>query len=222
MKKLLLLITFTLTLFAQNPLSFGALGDVIYDDIDKFELLKEMPVMREYKGEIEEYIEAAEKSKKMGFAVDEKSPDADAKVYLKVLRDLSVKHDAIIVQSRARFKEAIDDEDSETINLMIYYGIIDPQEYEKAMIAYYGEFGEDHNLSTLTPMYTAYLNSLKKDDNGTQLTDEQREAIENEERIKRIRARIKAKEEALQKSVEEEQESEKKKVLNEQKKELGL
>lgn len=222
MKKLLLLLTLSLTLFAQNPLSFSALGDVIYDDVEKFESLKSLPAMREYQDEIEHYILAAEKTKKMGFAVDAKDPDIKGKAYLKALRELSLRHDAIIVQSRKRFSEAIDDEDSETINKMIDYGVIDPYDYETELIAYYGELGEDQNLSTLMPMYEKYLKSLKKDENVTYLTDEQREAIENEERIKRIRARIKAKEEALQKSVNDEQESEKKKVLNEQKKELGL
>jgi len=221
MKQFLLLLTFTLSLFAQNPNSFAALGDVIYNDIEKFEKLKQMPSMKEYQESIEEYIKAAERTKKMGFAIDAKEEGAQPKAYLKALRELSLKHDGIIVMSRKRFTEAMNDEDSETVNLMLTYGVIDPENYQTELIAYYEEFGEDHNLSAVTPLYEQHLKSIKKDDNVTRLTDEQREALENEEHLKRVRARMKAKEEALQKSVNEEEEREKKKVLSTHQEAMG-
>ena len=221
MKHLLLLITFTLSLFAQNPNSFSALGDVIYNDIEKFEKLKALPSMKEYEENIENYITAAKQTKKIGFGVDAKEEGVNAKEYLKALRELSAKHDAIIVTSRKRFSEAINDEDSETVNLMLTYGVIDPENYKTELIAYYEEFGEDHNLSAITPLYDEHLKSIKKDDNVTKMSDEQREAIENEARLKRLRARMKAKEESLEKSVKEEQEREKQKVLSTHKESLA-
>ncbi len=219
MKKYLLLLTLSLSLFAQNPKSFAALGDVIYDDVDKFEKLKEMPSMQEFRSEIDNYIASASETKKMGFSVDAKDPSVNGKAYLKALRELSTEHDTIIMDSRNRFKEAMSDEDSETINQMIDYGVVDPEDYKDALIRYYEEFGEDQNLSSLNDLYTQYL---KNSDKSVDLSASQKEVRENEARVKRMRAQDKAQKEALAASVKEEKEREKKKVLNEQKKELGI
>ena len=221
MKKYLLLLTVTLTLFAQNPKSFAALGDVIYDDVDKFENLKNLASMQDFQAAIDTYIASADTTKKMGFAVDAKESSVDGKSYLKALRALSIERDAIILSSRDRFKEAMTDEDGITINGMLGYGVIDSENYKTELISYYEEFGEDQNLSNVEPLYMQHLASLKKD-NNTSLSQAQREARENEARVKRMRAKNKANEEALARSVEEQQKRDKMNVLNEQKKALGL
>ncbi len=227
MKKYFVLLTLSLSLFAQNPKSFAALGDVIYNDVDKFENLKEMASMQEFRTAIDAYIALATETKKMGFTIDAKNAEdtkeapVDGTEYLKALRQLSTEHDAIIVNSRNRFKEAITDEDSETINGMVNISVIDLDDYKDELIHYYEEFGEDQNLSSLDVMYAKHIDS-QKDDNSTALSAAQQEARENEARIKRMRATEKAKNDALEKSVKEEKEREKKKVLNEQKKELGI
>lgn len=228
MKKYLLLFTLSLSLFAENPKSFAALGDVIYNDVNKFENLKEMGSMQEYRTVIDAYIVSAKETKKMGFMIDaenakdDKADAADGKEYLTALRKLSTEHDTIVDNSRTRFKEAMGDEDSETINGMIYYGVIEPEDYKDELVRYYEEFSEDQNLSSLDVMYAKHLDSLKKDDNSSALSSAQRENRENEARIKRMRETNRLKQESLERSVKEEKDREKKKVLNEQKKELGL
>ncbi len=228
MKKYLLLLTLSLSLFAQNPKSFAALGDVIYNDVIKFENLKEMPSMQEYRNAIDAYIVSANETKKMGFAIDienakdDKDTAVDGKEYLIALRKLSTEHDTIIDNSRTRFKEAMGDEDSETINGMINYGVIEIDDYKDELIRYYEEFGEDQNLSSLETMYADHIASLNKDDSASKLSEAQREARINEERVQRMREKNRLNQEALARSVEEEKEREKQKVLNEHKKELGL
>ncbi len=227
MKKYLLLLTLSLSLFAQNPKSFAALGDVLYNDVNKFENLKEMASMQEFRVAIESYIASAAKTKKLGFAIDaqkaeeKKDTPTEGKEYLRALRELSTGHDAIIVNSRTRFKEALNDEDGVTINGMVDYGLIDTDNYKDELIHYYEEFAEDQNLSALDLMYTKHTNRFK-DNNSTRHSNAQRTARENEASIKRMRAQDKAKNDALVKSVQEEKEREKKKVLNEQKRELGI
>ena len=221
MKKILLSLLVSLTLSAQNPVAFSALGDVIYNDISKFEGLGKMDVMHDSRAMIDDYIQAATQSKKMGYALDENASQVDSESYLKELRALSTEHDAIVAKARERFEEAMTDEDSETINKLIHYGVIDPENYKNELIHYYEEFGEDQNLTSIEAFYKAHIASLKKDTNQTRF-ETQRDARENEARIKRMRAKNKAVTEALEKSVKEEKEREKKKVLNEQKKELGL
>lgn len=228
MKKYLVLLTLALSLFAQNPKSFAALGDVLYNDVEKFEKLKEMASMQEFRTAIDTYIASTDKIKKMGFAIDAKytkstkDGSVEGKEYLEALRKLAIEHDAIVAGSVTRFKEAMNDEDSETINGMILYGIIDIDDYKSELVNYYEEFGEDQNLSSLDAMYAKHIKSLKNDANRTALSEGKSEARENEARIKRMRALEKAKTEALEKSVKEETMREKQKVFNEQKKELGI
>ncbi len=222
MKKYILLLTLSLTLFAQNPKSFAALGDVLYNDVNKFENLKEMASMQEYQASIDAYIALAGETKKMGFAVDAqkakdpKNTSDDGKKYLKALRELSSQHGAIMLNSRTRFKEALSDEDGVMVNGMIDNGVIDPENYKSEIIRYYEEFGEDQNLSFLEP---TYAKSLKKDSNSSV---SQKRSSEDMASIKRMRAKEKAKSEALAKSVQDEKNREKKKLLDEHKKELGI
>ena len=105
---------------------------------------------------------------------------------------------------------------------MINCGVINTDDYKDELVHYYEEFYEDQNLSTLEAMYADYTANLKKDDNATRLSEAQREARENEEQIQRMRETNRLKQESLERSVQEEKEREKKKVLNEQKKELGI
>ena len=221
MKKYILLLSLSLSLFAQNPKAFAALGDVIYDDVAKFEDLKNMASMQDAETSIDSYITSAQSAKKMGLALDAKTDGIDAKSYLKVLRELSIERDTIISSSRDRFKEAIADEDGVTVNGMLSNGIINAENYKKELLNYYEEFGEDQNLSNVEPLYLEYLASLKKDDNVL-LSQEQIEALDNKARVTRMREKNKAKSEALARSVEEQKKQDKKEVLDEQKKALGL
>lgn len=220
MKKYLFTLIFSVVLYAENPVSFAALGDIVYNDTAKFEQLKELASMRDYIPLIDTYIEAAENNKTMGFAVDAKKPSVNAKAYLNQLRALSTEHDTIISGARERFEEAIQDEDGETVTAMISIGIIDPQAYNNQLIQYYEEFSEEQNLTVIEPFYRAYERTLTDDENSTQSVDA--EALRKEALLKRMRATEKARSEALERSVTEEKEREKKKVMNEQKKELGM
>ena len=216
MKIYILLLISALTLFAQNPKSFAVLGDVIYDDVETFQTLKSLPSMLEYKEELSTYIISAKKIKKVGYKVDEKEGNVTKKSYLEMLRKLSKEHDAIDMSVKKCFKNAITDEDSETINTMVGLGVVDPTDFKGDLINYYEEFGEDHNLSNIKSMYETY--AIPKQKNIDPATN----VNKNEERIKRMRAKTKAKEEALTKSVTEEKEREKAKVLSTQKEELGI
>ncbi|MEN8146946.1 MAG: hypothetical protein ABFR02_04930 [Campylobacterota bacterium] len=238
MKNFLLLLTLSVSLFAQNPKSYAALGDVIYDDAVKFEKLKVLPSMQEFTTAIESYIASVAQTKKMGFVIDKNDPETvtvEAEAYLAELRKLSIEHDAIVDSSRKRFTEAMNDEDSETVNAMISIGVIEPDDYKTELMHYYGEFGEDHNLSTLDKMYASHLGKQKGDTKATKVsgTTGAKSAAaapkvktkvnqKDEEIKKRMRAQDKAKTEALERAVEEEKQEEKAKILEKQKKELGI
>jgi hypothetical protein len=220
MKKLLFTLLIAVSLYAQNPLIYAALGDVIYNDVDKFGQLADLAAMHDYKPEIDDYLKSVEKSKKTGFAVDSNDESVDAKAYLKELRLLSTKHDAIVLNAHKRFEEAMQDEDSETITSMIKIGIVNPQEYKNQLVQYYEDYAEDQNLSIIEPMYKEYKFNLACEENASQTGSA--EVTKNEEVVNRMRASDKASKEALTRSVNEECEREKKNVMQEQKKALGV
>ena len=220
MKKYVLLLLTALSLFAENPKSFAALGDVIFDNVETFKQLESMPIMAEYNREIRAYIKEAKTVKKMGFALDEKEDGVVAKEYLTALRKLSVEHDKVIQFSRSSFKEAIEKEDTDSVNYMIVNGVINPKNYRSELINFYEEFGDDNNLSGVSAMYDAYVKAKRKDVNTTRESKAARDAREKRESIARFEATLEAKEKALEASVAEEKEREKKKVLATQKEEL--
>ncbi len=222
MKKYLFLFFTTLLLFAENPNSFAALGDVIFDNVDTFEKLESLPVMAPYYKETSAYIREAKRVKKMGFALDAKEDGVVPKEYLAALRKLSAQHDKVIQLSRNTFKEAIENEDTTTVNYMVVNGIIDPENYRSELINFYEEFGEDNNLSGIELMYEVYVEATTDDSNVTRESQAAREAREKRENIKRFEATLKARDKALEESVAEEKTREKEKVLATQKEELGL
>jgi len=224
MKTILATFILSLLLYGQNPASFAGLGDVIYDDISMFEKLGNLDAMHDHKPAIEAYIESAKVNKELGFALDAKKEQDTSERYLKELRRLSAEHDTIMTNARERFEEAITDEDTPTITGMISIGAIDPKQYKGELIHYYEEFGEEQNLSVIEPLYREYERSLPHEQNVSNGVSKpvEYDAWKKDELLKRMRAQKKAKSEALERSVEEEQEREKAKVLEKQKKELGL
>ncbi|MBU1626414.1 hypothetical protein KKB18_03520 [bacterium] len=221
MKKLLLALLISFSVYAQNPVIFAALGDVIYNDVDKFGKLSNLPAMRDFKPAIDEYLILADKSKKMGFAVDSNDGSGDAKVYLKELRSLSTKHDTIVLNARKRFEEAIQDQDSETMSSMIKIGIVNPKDYKNQLIQYYEDYSEDQNLSVIEPLYKEYKFKLSCEENASKSGAEAAKNAEAEV-VNRMRATDKASKEALTRSVKEECDREKQSVIQEQKKALGV
>ena len=222
MKFLFLLLTLSLALWAKNPLSFATLGDVVYNDAKKFEEIKELEAMHDIRIAISNYVKLANDTKKLGFSVDNKDKGANAKSYLKSLRKLSAAHDVIDIKVQKRFNEAINDEDSHTVNAMVQYGVIDSVNYEKQLITYYEEFNEDYNLSALKGIYEQHLINTKSTQKVNSESSETRDQRSNTAALERARANRKLKQENLEREVQEEQDREKKRVLREQKEALGI
>ena len=220
MKKYILLLLIAISLFAENPKSFAALGDVIFDNVETFKQLESLPVMAVHNREIEAYIKEAKTVKKMGFALDEKKDGVIPKEYLTALRKLSAQHDKVMQFSRSAFKEAIKKEDTDSVNYMLVNGVINPEDYRSELINFYEEFGEDNNLSGIREMHDAYVKATRSDANATRESKAARDAREKRENIARFEATLEARDKALEASVAEEKEREKKKVLATQKEEL--
>ncbi|SFV51246.1 hypothetical protein MNB_SM-7-888 [hydrothermal vent metagenome] len=64
-------------LFAQNPIVYAALGDVIYNNVDNIEKLKNIDEYKIYDEKIDKYVADVKKAKEEGFAVENGSDCKD-------------------------------------------------------------------------------------------------------------------------------------------------
>ena len=226
MKKLFLIITILSTfLFAQgatlqkNPKVYAALGDVLYNNLDEIEKLKEIDTFSPYNSEINRYIRDLSKLKKEGFRIEAGDATIDKKEYLNKLREFSKKNDYFVSLARNSFKKSLRDQDSKTFEKIINSGLIDTQRNKEKIIDYYFEHQEDVNASGVIQSYLdedAKLRAKREKQRRYYKTKKQLEA----EKIKRIRANDKKKQEELEKKLDAEVTKKKREIRAEQKKEL--
>jgi len=76
MKKILLLLIFSILLFAKdatplnNPKVYSSLGDVIYNNLPKIQALKQLQEFKNFTNKIDEYTLNVQKAKKFGFEIE--------------------------------------------------------------------------------------------------------------------------------------------------------
>ncbi len=226
MKKLFLIITILSTfLLAQDatlqktPRVYAALGDVLYNNLDEIEKLKEIDTFSSYNSEINRYMRDLSKLKKEGFRIEEGDATIDKKEYLNKLREFSKKNDYFVFLARKSFKKSLRDQDSKTFEKIINTGLIDTQRNKDKIIDYYFEHQEEINASGVIQSYLdedAKLRAKREKQRRYYKTKKQLEA----EKIKRIRANDKKKQEELEKKLDAEVTKKKKEIRAEQKKEL--
>ena len=220
MKKILtLLAIFPFLLYGANPKPYAALGDVIYDNVENIEKLKEIPKYALFKEKIESYVSKVAALKEMGYALEKGSASANKKVYLNALRTLSKENDFFLRDAKQSFKDAIEKQDSVTFEKIINTGLIDTQKNKEKIIEYYFAHQEDINASGVIQGYLdedAKLRAKREAQRKRYKTKKQLE----EEKIRRIREADKRKKEALEKQLEQEVARKKEQIRAEQKSEL--
>ena len=220
MKKILtLLAILSFLLYGANPKPYAALGDVIYDNVENIEKLKEIPKYALFKEKIESYVSKVAALKEMGYALEKGSASANKKVYLNALRTLSKENDFFLRDAKQSFKDAIEKQDSVTFEKIINTGLIDTQKNKEKIIEYYFAHQEDINASGVIQGYLdedAKLRAKREAQRKRYKTKKQLE----EEKIRRIREADKRKKEALEKQLEQEVARKKEQIRAEQKSEL--
>ena len=80
----LLLLTFMLTfLYSNNPKPYAALGNVIYDNVQKIDSLQKLKSYDLYKSDIAKYVKEVELAKKEGFEIEASKAKISKKDYLR-------------------------------------------------------------------------------------------------------------------------------------------
>lgn len=216
MQKLLLLFIFTLTLFADNPKVYAKLGDSIYDNLTKIEYLKGLEAYKELRGKIDIYSSRVKKAKVFGFAVENGSR-ANVKLdYLKEIRSLSKLNHYFERSAQNNFISAIKMKNNDLFIGIVNSGFIDTLKHKKKIMNYYNQNKKFINPEGVIQNFIDEAYAKKHKKRWKPKTKKQLQ----EEKIKRLRKNDKLKEEALERRLAAEVKAKKKKIREEQEKEL--
>ncbi len=218
-KTLFLILLFSIALYAKNPYPFAALGDVIYENADKVQKLKNIDGFSIYNEKIQKYLKDVKRAKEEGFAL-EAGKKKDKKAYLNKLRALAKEYDLFRRSVEVSFQDALKDKNVKLVEQLINSGLLDTNRYKKEILDFY--FNHVGKMSTkgLIESYLdedAKLRKKREAQRKRYLSKKQREL----ERIKRIRKKDKLEQERLEKQLQEELIQKKKEIQAYQKKELS-
>ena len=217
MKQFIILAFLATLLFAKNPAPFAAIGDDIYSNVDLIENLVNIQAYPSDKYEIQNYVTDVEYAKKDGFAIEAKDKDANLLEYLKNLRELEKTYKIFLKKVYASFFHSMKSENSVLFSGIINSGLIDTQAHKDKIMAYYMKHQEEVVTEGVIQGYldsdAKLMSNLNK---NKALTKEQRDAA----RVKRLRAKDKAEQDAREKSLSDEVVQKKIDIRKHQKKEL--
>jgi hypothetical protein len=220
MKKIFLLILLTSFLLAQNPKIYSALGDVVYDNVDKISKLKKTASFTKYTEKINNYIIDVNKTKKIGFSTLLDDKNSDKSSYLSKLRELSKTNDFFIRNVKNNFKLAILNSDNALFTNMINSGLLDTKYFKKSIIDYYISHKNDINNSDIVQQCINEESKLIKIKKKQKIKKLQKEQIQKA-KIRRIRAKDLAEHEAIKRTLEADVAKKKEAIFKKQKRELS-
>ena len=212
-----LLVTF---LAAANPKPYAALGDVIYNNVNRIESLKNISSYKLYKDEIDVYVKDVLATKKVGFTLEKKSATVSKNEYLMKLRTLSKKNDYYLRSVNTQYSNSMKTDDFGLFSEIINSGLINTDKYKEEIIDYYYKHEDDINSTGVIEDFLnadAKLKALKESQKKRYKTKKQKEA----EKIARIRAKDKVTQKEIEKHLEEDLNEKKLEIRETQIKELS-
>ena len=216
MKIIILTTLLALQLFAINPKAYAALGDKVFNNLDGIEKLKRINEFKMYKEKIQDYNFNVKAIKDIGFMIDKGNSNISKKEYLKKLRKLSKTNDFFIESVNSAFAKSLKDENSVLFLNLINTGLINTNKHKNTIKKYYYSHKNDLNIDGT--VIEKFVNQDKKNKKRIYIGPTKEEI--QKAKIQRIRAKDKARQEAISKSIEEELLKKKKKIREDQKKEL--
>ena len=220
MRKLFAILLFTTLLLAQNPIVFAALGDVIYNNVNKIEKLKNIDEFKMYDAKIDQYVREVEVTKKEGFKLEYGSTPTTRKAYLNKLRELVKINDFFVHTVESSYERAKKEANTRLFSEMINSGLLDTNERKKEIISFYFAHQEDMNTTGVIQSYLdqdAKLRARKEAQQKRYRSKKEREA----QRIKELRERDRREKEKLEKKLQQELHKKKLEIRQYQKKELS-
>jgi len=224
MKQLIFILLLLTNLYSNsdknlpNPVIYAALGDSIYNNVDKIEDLKNLNEFQVYLDEIEVYVKEVRETKAIGYKIEEGDKSIDKVDYLKKLRKLSKRNDFFIRDVESNFKYALKNNDNKLFVNSVDSGLINTKRYKKNILKYY-KIHEDE-IEEYGDILSMIVNGHKREKKKKNIYRAPTKEEIQYSKMKRIRQRDKAKQEALHRSLEKELIDKKKKIREVQKNEL--
>ncbi len=216
MKTIIILLLLGVALFADNPKTYSLLGDVIYNNADNFNKLKNKNLYNLEKENIENYIVKVNKVKEYGFLVDDNLKKATKAKYLKKLRVIQKLNDKHIAKVHKHFLLAMKNGESIFFSQLLNSELVDINRYEKEIRSYYYTHKDAVALSSkLEEKFNKDGQAMK-----SQRVKESK-YLEDKARINRIQANDKAKQEKIERDLEAEAKRKKREIQEYQKRELS-
>ncbi|WP_373004630.1 hypothetical protein [Sulfurimonas sp.] len=219
MIKLVTLALLATFLMAQNPKVYSALGDVIYDNVENIEKLKDISEFSQFEKKIDSYVKEVYKAKDIGYAIEAGDKNIDKKKYLETIRELSKTNDFFHRTTVSSYKSSIINQDNILFSKTINSGLIDTKKYKAEILEYYFAHCPEMNASGVIQKYLDEDEMLEQKQNLSRKPALSKKQIQ-EAKIKRIREKDKAKQESIQKTLEEELIKKKSDIRKEQVEEL--
>jgi hypothetical protein len=216
----IVLFLLTTLLLAKNPTAFAALGDVIFNNVNKIENLKGIDEYKIYNDQIDTYVKDVTKAKKDGFALVEHRGNITRKGYLEELRKLVKTNDFFVRSVKDFYELSKKDQNSKLFSEMINTGLMDTKERKKEILDYYFAHQHDMNSTGVIKSFLdedARLKARREAERRRYKTKKQREA----ERMKEIRENDKKHNEEIEKKLQEELQKKKEEIREYQKEELS-
>ncbi|EDZ61877.1 hypothetical protein SMGD1_0888 [Sulfurimonas gotlandica GD1] len=220
MIKLVILALLATFLMAQNPKVYSALGDVIYNNVDNIEKLKDMPEFSQYEKKIDSYVKEVYKAKDLGYAIEAGDKNIDKKKYLQTIRELSKTNDFFHRTTVNSYKSSLISQDNELFFKTVNSGLMDTSKHKSEILEYYFAHCTDMNATGVIQKYLDEDEMLKEKQDSSKKHGLSIKEIQ-EAKIKRIREKDKEKQESIQKTLEEELIKKKSEIRKEQVEELA-
>ncbi|MDA7816963.1 hypothetical protein N9A28_02110 [Sulfurimonas sp.] len=214
MKTIFSLFLFSTLIFANNPKVFSSLGDSIYNNVDAIDNLKNLTQFSYKKDKIQKYVSEVSALKELGFMIEANKEKNRVTEYLKKIRSFSEINQSYIRDVRINFKGAMKTDDNDLFMNLLESGLVDINMHKKEILNYYKKHNDLNDtlgiVSKVVIEEKKRLESVKSASKNKNLS-----------KIQRIRAKDKAKQDALKKSLEEEAIRKKIEIRNNQKQELS-
>lgn len=219
MIKILILTLFISLLNAANPTIYSALGDIIYNNVEKIKQLQTMEEYTLYRKEIKSYVQDVQNAKKLAFAIESGKEVGKEKEYLSALRALSKQNDYFLRSVELNYKKSLDEKNTKLFSRLINSGLIETQKRKDEIMDFYFKHHDDINTSGVIESFLEEDEKLKKQ-RDEHLANYKTKKMKEEERIKRVRARDIEAQKKLEQILEAEVKRKKQEIRENQKSEL--
>jgi hypothetical protein len=207
------------SLYAKNPDAYAALGDQIYNNVDKIQNLSTIGDYSLFKNDIDRYVGEVKKAKQEGLKIKKSSSAEDKRAYLNKLRKLAKDNDYYVRSVQNSFKDAIEDNNTTIFIKLVNSGLIDTNKHKHEILKYYTAHRDDIHESGIIKIFLDEEKILKEKAEARRRREMSKKRRE-QEKIKRLRQKDKLRQERLEQKLDEAVEKKKSQILQEQKEEL--